>query len=63
MPVYRMRMRAVRGAPHYDTVDVDTVEVECSNAWDAERVAVARIKREYSATDAYAVSKRRVKRP
>ena len=61
MAKYRMRMRVVRGAPHYDTIDAGTVEETASNAWLAERLAVSRIKiADPSAVDAYAATKRRV---
>ena len=57
---YRMKMRVVRSAPYYDTIEVESVEVEATNANAAEAVAVKRMRAEYpeSFTDAYAASKR-----
>jgi hypothetical protein len=59
---YRMRMRIVRGAPYYDTVDAGMVDVDATNAWDAEKTAAARMMREHPvAKDAYAATRRRVR--
>ena len=59
---WRMRMRVVRWG--IGTVEhPEMVEATATNAWDAERIAVAKIRASYGDDfrDAYAVAKRRVK--
>jgi hypothetical protein len=61
---YKMKMRVVRSAPYFDTLNVDSLEVEAYNASDAEKIAQDEMRHRYpdSYSTSYAVSKRRVSR-